>query len=137
MVHLPIPATPEAIEAAWPHVAPFLPAIAKSARVPVEALAAELLGGETQAHLAWDSEGRRAKALLGTRLLRRGEDLVCELSWLTGKDRHEWTHLLPSVTRWARDMGCSRVAPVVRPGWRKTLEQHGFRVTHVVMDKEI
>lgn len=135
--HVPVPSTQEYLDAFGPHIAPFLPSIAKRARVTPGELAGEILRGEVQAHLAWDDEKQEAKALLGTRMIPRGQDRICELAWMTGKGRHHWQDLLPSVELWAREhMGCAGMRPVARPGWTPTLKAHGYRVTHVVMEKD-
>jgi hypothetical protein len=140
-MHLvPIPTTPEYLNASFELWSPFLPRIAARSPWSVEELLAKLARHEVQPALVLD--GERPVALLGISIVRDGEELVAELVWLTGKRRHEWQHLLTELERYLREhVHCMKCRPICRPGWRKFLEAHGYSLVefkpdkHVVMEK--
>lgn len=122
---------------AGPLIDLFLPSIARRGRVPVDQLRAELLTGETQAHIVWNPESQQAVALIGTRIILRGERRLGELSWCTGQGRHDWFDLITQLETYMRDcLGCEGIKAVCRPGWSKQLKAKGYRLTHLIMEKD-
>src|SRR5215470_5104673 len=94
MPHLvPIPTTPKFLDATFHLWSPFLPAIAHRSPWSVEDLLGKLHRHEVQPALVLDDH-ERPIALLGITIVRDGNELVAELTWLTGRRRHEWQHLL-------------------------------------------
>jgi hypothetical protein len=92
---------------------------------------------EVQLHLAWDPDEKRAHALAGTRIILAGDTRRGELIWTTGLNRARWLPLLADLETYHRDrLGCAGMTAVCRPGWRRDLRARGYRVTHLVMDKE-
>jgi hypothetical protein len=139
-VHLvPIPTTPEFINATYHLWSPFLPHIARRSVYSLDELLGQLHRVEVQPVLVYD--GANPVALLGVSYTRDGEDLVAELVWLTGANRHRWQHLLPELERFLRDMQCVKCRPICRPGWKKFLELHGYQHVrtdadhHIAMEK--
>jgi hypothetical protein len=133
---LPIQMTDEALQEAMPFWLPFLPAIAKRSKEPLRTLFAKVAQKHVQPFLIWSDEINLPEALLGVAYHRRGDDLIGELVWMTGRGRENWQHLLSDVERYLKDhIGCTIIRPVCRPGWKKFLQARGYRETHVTMEK--
>jgi len=136
---VPIPTTPEYIHATYHLWSPFLPDIAKRSIWSIEDLLTKLCKIEVQPVLVVDEA--TPVALLGISFVKDGEELVGELVWLTGRQRHEWQHLVAELERYLRDMRCVKCRPICRRGWQKFLEAHGYERIgsnddrHVIMEK--
>ena len=137
-MHLvPIPTTAEHVQGSAKHWVQFLPAIAKRSKEPVEELMLKVLNHEVQVILIWDDEAKEALALLGVQYRLRDNARIGELVWLTGVAREAWQHLLSDLEKYLQHVGCVECRPLCRPGWSKLLKQHGYRMTHVVMEKKL
>jgi len=133
---LPIPMTDKALRDTIPHWSQFLPNIAKRSKETVAELIAKVARKDVQPILIWDEDALRAVALLGIAYHKRGDDLIAELIWMTGKGREQWQHLLPELERYLKEhIGCAVIRPVCRLGWKPFLKQHGYHETHVMMEK--
>jgi hypothetical protein len=131
---VPIPTTPEYLNASFDLWSPFLPYIAHRSPWSVEDLLTKLCLHEVQPALIMD--GNRPVALLGISIVRDGNDLVGELVWTTGKRRHEWQHLLTELETYLREhVKCKKCRPICRRGWRKFLEASGYRLVEIKPDK--
>jgi hypothetical protein len=96
------------------------------------------MSGETEIHLAWDHDERKAHALAGTQIVLRGEDRVGVIRWLTGAKRDLWLPLFAELENYMRERhGVVGMKTDARPGWKKTLQSNGYRLTHIVMEKEL
>jgi hypothetical protein len=135
MQFVPIPTTPEHIQASLQHWFPFLPGIARRSKEPITNLLGQIDRREIQLALAWDEEKLQACALFGLCFTRRGNDLIGEVRWLTGKDMKRWLGLLPDLEQYFRDMGCVVIRPICRPGWSRMIRGEGYRITHYTMEK--
>jgi len=130
---IPIPTTPQHIRAWSRYWLPFLPLIAKRSKESIDQLIDRIITGYTQIALVWD--GKEAHALIGMQYTRRGEDLVAEIVWLTGRGMKDWTHLLPVMECYLKEKAhCTVIRPICRPGWSRLLKQHGYKTTHIVME---
>jgi hypothetical protein len=132
---VPIPTTPEHLIAWAPHWLPFLEGVSRGCKEPVASIRGRIERFDVQLALIWD--GRNAHALIGIQFTRRGDELIGEIIWLTGKDRRRWLHLLPEVEQYLKDMGCAVIRPICRPGWWRLIEPHGYRRTHYVLEKAL
>jgi hypothetical protein len=133
---VPIPTTPEYLNASFNLWSPFLPRIAAHSPWSVEQLLIKLARHEVQPVLVFDE--KVAVALLGVSIVDDAGVRVAELVWLTGKRRHEWQHLLADLERYLRDhVACKKCRPICRPGWRKFLEANGYTLLRVDADKHI
>ena len=133
---VPIPTTVEALRDTIQHWSPFLPDIAKRSKEPVAELIAKVARRDVQPILIWDEIANKATALLGIAYHKRGDDLIAELIWTTGKHREQWQDLLPELERYLREhVGCAALRPICRPGWKPFLKQRGYHETHVMMEK--
>jgi hypothetical protein len=69
---------------------------------------------------------------------KRGNDLIGEICWLTGRGMKEWQHLLPQMEKYLKEhKGCVEIRPICRPGWSRLLKQRGYKTTHYVMEKKL
>lgn len=128
--------TDEHLQRTAQHWAPFLPAIARRSKETVPALLAKVAQKHVQPILLWDEHKLVAVALLGIAYHRRGDDLIAELVWTTGHGRENWQELLSELERYLKDhVGVAVIRPICRPGWKKFLQQHGYTLTHVTMEK--
>jgi hypothetical protein len=136
-VHLvPIPTTPEYLNASFELWSPFLPRIAHRSPWSVEQLLTKLSLCEVQPVLILD--GKQPVALLGVSIVDDNGNRVAEIVWTTGKRRHEWQHLIAELESYLRDhVKCVKCRPICRPGWRKFLEAHGYQLIRVDADKHI
>jgi hypothetical protein len=133
---LPITMTDECLQEAMPWWLAFLPAIAKRSKEPLRTLFTKVVQKHVQPFLIWDETVNLPVALLGVAYHKRGEDLIGEIVWMTGSGRERWQHLLSDVERYLKEhIGCAVCRPVCRPGWKKFLQQRGYRETHVQMEK--
>lgn len=116
---------------------PCLEAIAKRSRRRLDLIIEGVMSGETLLILAWDTENKKARALLGVRRVLLAHGSIAELTWMTGERRHDWTGLLPEIEQYMRDHhDCVGMTAVCRPGWSRLLKSNGYRTTHLVMEKD-
>lgn len=145
MILLPIPTTPEYLNASFPLWAPFLPGIAQRSPWSVNDLLGKISRGEVQPVLLTDDEGLPI-ALLGICLVGDGGELVAEIVWFTFKGQQDWRpvrlQLLLDLETYLRDhLKCVKCRPFALPGWKRFLERHGYKHVgttddrHVIMEK--
>jgi hypothetical protein len=135
---IPVPLTEEGILALAPHWLPFLPLIARRSKETVRALRDQVENKQMRIALVWDDAANKATALVGVRVHMRGDDMIGELLWMAGYGRQQWEHLLPDLENMLRQVGCVECRPLCRPGWaRAVLKKHGYRITHVQMEKSL
>lgn len=114
---------------------PFVEKIAQRTRCPVDQLVTEALTGLVHLVLIWDAQEKKAYALIGLRVMMRGEDRIAEWIWMSGRGRERWQSLLPDLERYVKEhMGCVAIRAIARKGWSKVLT--GYRLTHVVLERE-
>ena len=135
---VPVPTTDEHLSRLFPHWYPFLEKISRRSKESVEDLLAQVARKDVQPILIWDEQAERAVALIGMRYAKRGEELLAEWVWLTGRDRKAWQQLLPELEKYLKEhVGCVAVRPLCRPGWSRILKPAGYRVTHYQMEKKL
>ena len=132
---VPIPTTDEYLNKTFPLWFPFLQNISRRSKEPVRDMLAAINRKDIQLVLFWDEDEKKPLALLGLRVIKRGDDLIGELVWLTGSGMKRWTHLLPMVEQYLKHLGCVEARPICRKGWSRLLLQHGYRTTHLTMEK--
>lgn len=132
-----VPIPPDYLEGSRPLWFPYLASIAERSGNDVNEKIRMLCAGEAQAFLIWDDEANRARAFIGVRYAGRGPDRIGELIWLMGENRAAWVHLFGDLEKYLREhQGCVALKAIARPGWSKHLKASGYRLTHVVMEKE-
>jgi hypothetical protein len=133
---VPVPTTAEWLNKTAPHWLPFLPGISRRSKEPIESLLNQIGRFEVQLALVWDNG--KAQALVGIRLVRRGEDLIGEIVWLTGNGMRDWLHLLPQLEQYLKQhLGCVAIRPICRPGWSRLIKGRGYKITHFMMEKPL
>lgn len=130
-----IPIEDEALRVSAVHWLAFLPAIARRTKEPMQELIRKVMAKEMRLAMVWDDATGQAKALVGVRLHYRDKDLIADWLWMTGSGRQQWQHLLPEFEHLLREAGVKELRPLCRPGWSRLLKQHGYRLTHVQMEK--
>jgi len=135
LVLVPVPS--ESVKGTAEMWLPFVQRIAERTRQHVNDLVAQIVANEVQLHLVWEPKTQTAHALAGTRIIRRGHDRIGEILWTTGIGRRRWLPLLADLETYHRDhLGCAGMTATARPGWSRELKAQGYRLTHVVMEKE-
>ena len=135
MHFVPIPGRYEDLNNSFDIWSPFLKDISRRSKEPVLDLLAQIARLEVAIALVWD--GKAARALVGVRFRQRGNDLIGEIVWLTGKGMREWRHLLTEMESYLKQRGCVEIKPICRPGWSRFLKQRGYRTTHLTMEKKL
>jgi hypothetical protein len=134
---VPIPTGGDAVEQHAPLWMPFLSEIARHSGEKFEDLCAFVLRRQIQVILIWDEHAQRAVALIGLRCVKHGDDIVGELVWLVGRGMKRWVHLRPMLERYLKDIGCQVCRPICREGWKPTLKEAGYKLTHITMEKRL
>ena len=135
LVLVPIPS--DAVEGTAGIWRPFVEQIAARTRQHLDHLVGQIRSGEVQIHLVWEPQTQSAHALAGTRIVLRGNDRIGEIVWTTGIGRRRWLPLIADLETYHREhLGCAGMTAIARPGWSRELKARGYRLTHVMMDKE-
>lgn len=90
-----------------------------------------------QIALVWDEDNKKPQALVGIHYVLRDNDVIGEVIWLTGTGMRRWLPLLPELERFLKDMGCTEIRPICRPGWSRLIKGEGYKVTHYMMEKTL
>ena len=69
--------------------------------------------------------------------LKAGNVLIVAAGDPQNSKRREWFHLVGVLEEWARKEGCQHMQTLCRPGWEKALRAHGFKKTHLQMEKAL
>jgi len=72
-----------------------------------------------------------------TEIIKRKHGKVCHVYIVTGRQMSKWQHLISRVEEFAKDEGCKMMELIARPGWQKVYNNHGYKRTHVVLEKQI
>lgn len=131
-----VPLPPDHLDGSQPHWAPYVTAIAQRANNDPHEMARMLYAGEAQAFLVWDPELQKPQAFIGVEYKLSTLGRVAQIIWLMGEDRKRWVHLIADLEGYLKtEQHCVTVRPICRRGWFKVLKAHGYRETHVVMEK--
>jgi hypothetical protein len=134
MTLLPIPLAEQTDEGWIKHWAPFLPLIAQHSHESVADLIEQIR--LRQVRLVLVMNGERPQALVGVSIRQMMNGIGCgDMIWLAGIGREQWQDLLPEFEQMLRDAGCTICRPICRPGWSPFLKEHGYKLTHVMMEK--
>ena len=90
--------------------------------------------GNSQLWMAWD-DGPEAIALTEMHQFPRRK--VLRITMMTGSRREKWIGFLKQIEDWAREQGCELMEPIARPGWRRILAPLGYKLSHVMLTKEL
>jgi hypothetical protein len=138
MHFVPIPTTEKALRDSSQHWLPFLPRIAGRSDETPEELLDLVISGRMQIGIVWDDQNNEARALLGIQIRKAGCELIGEVHWGTGFGVKDWQHLLPQLEQYLKaHLKCTIIKPICRPGWKPLLKAHGYKQTHVMMEKPL
>ena len=132
---LPVPARQvEPLRPIWEH---FARKIAEAGEQTADEVIADITELRLIVLLAWD--GAAARAMAGVEIERDGKGRkVCHVRWCTGYEKDTWFDLIDQIHEWARDhLGCTRMRATARFGWKKALKAKGYRLSHIVMERDL
>lgn len=130
LVPIPIPHL-GATMAQW---VPFVASIAKEQRCFIEQRLGEIFKGEVAPLLIMD--GDKPKALILYMIIQRGPDKIFRYQAFGGEDWEKCFELNDTVEKWAREAGCAGMAAMTRPAWAPQFKKWGYRLTHVLYEKD-
>ena len=133
-----VPVAPEEVEAAWPHVVPWVQSIADRSRgrMTVASIKKACASGRW---IMWAVLESGKPLAIGITELRQAETgkITCCLVGVSGQESDRWAHLIADLEAWARENGCQGMRFEGREGWERKLKPFGYAKTHVVLEKEL
>jgi hypothetical protein len=90
--------------------------------------------GAAQLWLAWSD---KPEAVCVTQLEITSKGKFCRIWIMVGQNMETWVGLMPELEAWAKREGCMMMRHEARPGWSKALKQYGYKMPHVVLEKEL
>ena len=94
-----------------------------------------------QVWVIWDKNQKKTNdkyfGVVVTEIIKRKHGKVCHVYIVTGRQMSKWQHLISRVEEFAKDEGCKMMELIARPGWQKVYNNHGYKKTHVVLEKQI
>ena len=97
--------------------------------------------GKFQVWVIWDKDEKittnKFYGVVVTEIIKRKHGKVCHVYFVTGRQMSKWQHLISRVEEFAKDEGCKMMELIARPGWQKVYNNHGYKRTHVVLEKQI
>ena len=98
----------------------------------------ELLSGDYQLWLIWQKEKREHYGFVVTEIVTRPLSKFCSVIIMTGKERQLWQYkVMKTLERYAIQNGCDKGYSLARKGWTKIYKSHGYKETHVLLEKEL
>lgn len=129
--------TPDLVDDAWPSVKGLIAsAVERGGDYTAEDIRKGCLENRYQIWLVAGPSDVIA-AVVVTAILEMPLRKVCQIKIATGLEREEWQSMIVEIERWAKDNGCSAMKPIARKGWQRVLEPMGYRMTHVVLEKDL
>ena len=97
--------------------------------------------GKFQVWVIWDKDEKittnKYYGVVVTEIIKRKHGKVCHVYIVTGRQMSKWQHLISEIEKFAEDKDCKRMELIARPGWQKVYNNHGYKKTHVVLEKQI
>ena len=90
----------------------------------------DVLAGD---QLLWLAISDHIEAAATTHLSRN----VCTVTACSGHKRERWLSLRTEIEKYAKDEGCHTIRAYGRKGWQRVLENDGYRVEHVILEKAL
>lgn len=122
-----------------PELSPFIAraAAGSNGKFDVIDICRALARGQWQLWIARAADGA-LRAVLLTRVVDYPRLRACEMLAAVGSEREEtMLPFLADIEAWARAQGCVLMQPIARAGWEKALSPHGYRKTHVMLEKRL
>ena len=97
--------------------------------------------GKFQVWILWDKKQKTTLdkyfGLVITEIIQKPLGKICHIYMMTGRQRNKWQHLIKDIEEFAKNENCLMLELIARPGWKKVLNQFGYKPTHIVLEKEI
>ena len=94
-----------------------------------------------QVWVIWDKKEKQTSdkyfGVVVTEIIKRKHGKVCHVYIVTGRQMSKWQHLISRVEEFAKNEGCKMMELIARPGWQKVYNNHGYKKTHIVLEKQI
>ena len=94
-----------------------------------------------QIWVLWDKDKKTTRekyfGVVVTELIKRELGKVCHIYIMTGRQRHKWQFLIKDIEQFAKDEDCLMMELIVRPGWKRILNNFDYKMTHVVLEKKL
>ena len=132
------PVRSDALEAVWPYVVGLVEGLPddSAGSYTVDGIVDRLLEGTWQLWVVTRGSLDTTAAIVGTEVFTNmAGDKVCTLHFCKGTHAKQWTHLLETIERAARAIGCVKIEMTARKGWAKRLPE--YRMTHVILEKAL
>jgi hypothetical protein len=95
----------------------------------------ELISGDMQLWLVWDSENKKSKGFVISEIIERPQFKIGSVFVMTGTERKRWQFVaMQNLMDWARQNGCYKAICFSRKGWAKVFKAHGFKDTHLALE---
>jgi hypothetical protein len=120
----------------WPSVAAWIESAAgDSAYFKTQDVIEAIQNRSAQLWLCWENE--KPEAVCVTQIENTSKGKHCAIWIMTGHDRTDWQDLIDDLEAWARREGCVMMRHEARPGWARILKSRGYRMPHVILEKEL
>ena len=97
--------------------------------------------GKFQVWVIWDKDEKittnKYYGVVVTEIIKRKHGKVCHVYIVTGRQMSKWQHLISEIEKFAKEENCKMMELIARPGWQRVYNNHGYKKTHVVLEKEI
>ena len=97
--------------------------------------------GKFQVWVIWDKNEKittnKYYGVVVTEIIKRKHGKVCHVYIVTGRQMSKWQHLISGIEKFAKEENCKMMELITRPGWQRVYNNHGYKKTHVVLEKEI
>ena len=119
----------------WPSIKPFVEKILEGdTRNSLDWYLDRLCEGRMQ---IWAAVQDAIVAVMITEIHTHDNKKVCHLLACVGEQMNDWIGAIEQVENWARSVGCQEIEPIARKGWERALRPYGYKLTHVVLCKDL
>ena len=126
----------DGVDDVWPYVLPFVEqAVEQSHHDTLADVRRALYEGTGQLWIA--SRAGDIVAVCVTQIQMKAKGADCSIWICAGHNRQDWQHHMAEIEAWAKTEGCNLMRHNARPGCAKVLKPMGYRMVHVVLEKEL
>lgn len=95
----------------------------------------ELISGDMQLWLVWDSENKLSKGFVISEIIERPQFNIVSVFVMTGTERKRWQFVvMNNLINWGKQNNCYKAICFARKGWAKVFKAHGFKDTHLALE---
>ena len=97
-----------------------------------------LNSNDMQLWIIWDNELNIKKGFVITEIIERPRLKFCSVLIMTGSNRKRWEYaVMETLEDFAKKNNCKKGMSLARKGWAKIYKQHGYKETHILLEKEL